>query len=133
MAQSEHINPIEASRSLLDSDNPAMQAMLRWYQSSHYPSVKDKQPGEKDEVEPLSRGELESLVSKMNENSDKPPHLKFSVDDTTGRTVITVTHAETKEVLRQIPSEEILAVAKMVREANDTSERQPGMLLEARA
>ena len=132
MAQSEHINPIEASRSLLDSDNPAMQAMLRWYQSGHY-QTKGQQSEGSDSVQALSRGELESLVSKMNENSNKPPHLKFSVDDTTGRTVITVTHAETKEVLRQIPSEEILAVAKMMKEANETSERQPGMLLEARA
>jgi flagellar protein FlaG len=39
-------------------------------------------------------------------------NLRFSVDESTGRTVITVTDAATREVIRQIPSEEMLAVAR---------------------
>jgi len=37
--------------------------------------------------------------------------LRFRVDDLSGRTVITVVNATTDEVIRQIPSEEVLAIA----------------------
>jgi flagellar protein FlaG len=39
--------------------------------------------------------------------------LQFQVDDTTGITVITVRDATTKEVVRQIPAEEVLAVSRV--------------------
>lgn len=38
--------------------------------------------------------------------------LSFSVDELSGKTVIKVIDAETKEVIRQIPPEEILALAR---------------------
>ena len=38
--------------------------------------------------------------------------LQFSVDSETNRTVVTVVDTSTKEVIRQIPSEEFLALAK---------------------
>ena len=40
--------------------------------------------------------------------------LEFRVDDSSGRTVITVTNEATGEIVRQIPSEEILALARSV-------------------
>jgi flagellar protein FlaG len=39
-------------------------------------------------------------------------NLSFRIDQGSGRTVITVVDAVTKEVIRQIPSEEVLAVAR---------------------
>ena len=36
--------------------------------------------------------------------------LNFSIDDTTGRTVITVIDAETDEVIRQIPPERVVGI-----------------------
>lgn len=38
--------------------------------------------------------------------------LQFSVDEGTGTTVIKVVDSSTKEVIRQIPSEEVLSLAK---------------------
>ena len=38
--------------------------------------------------------------------------VEFSLDDDTGATVVKVIDKETKEVVRQIPSEEMLAIAK---------------------
>jgi len=38
--------------------------------------------------------------------------LHFSVDDDTGKTVVKVIDIGTKELIRQIPSEEMLAIAK---------------------
>lgn len=40
--------------------------------------------------------------------------LRFSVDDDTGRTIIKVIDSSTDEVIKQIPSEEILAIAKAI-------------------
>ncbi len=39
-------------------------------------------------------------------------NLQFSIDDDTGQTLIKVIDTTTDEVLRQIPSEEIVAIAK---------------------
>ncbi len=39
-------------------------------------------------------------------------NLQFSIDDDTGKTLIKVVDASTDEVIRQIPSEEIVAIAK---------------------
>ncbi len=52
-------------------------------------------------------------------------NLSFRVDERSGRTVITVVDALTKEVIRQIPSEEVLAMSRAL-EAG-------GALLDARA
>lgn len=41
--------------------------------------------------------------------------LEFHVDSTSGRTVITVINAATQEVVRQIPAEEVLALARSMR------------------
>lgn len=38
--------------------------------------------------------------------------LQFSVDEDSGRTVVKVLDTETKEVIRQIPSEELLKIAR---------------------
>jgi len=42
--------------------------------------------------------------------------LQFQVDDQLGSTIITVTDKETDEVVRQIPSEEIVAMARYIAE-----------------
>lgn len=39
-------------------------------------------------------------------------NLHFSLDDDTGRTVIKIVDTSTDEVIKQIPSEEILAISK---------------------
>lgn len=41
--------------------------------------------------------------------------LQFSVDEDSGETVVKVIDSDTKEVIRQIPSEELLAIANRLR------------------
>ncbi|HNQ58761.1 MAG: hypothetical protein DPW12_12070 [Rhodocyclaceae bacterium] len=52
--------------------------------------------------------------------------LQFSVDDATGKTVVRVVDAATQEVIRQMPSEEVLAVARAL-------DRLQGLLLKGKA
>src|SRR5688572_21987950 len=39
-------------------------------------------------------------------------NLQFSVDEKTGRTIVSVIDAETRQVVRQIPSEEVMRMAR---------------------
>lgn len=57
--------------------------------------------------------ELEKAVSNISDYvQNLERSLSFSVDEISGKTVITVTDPENDEVLRQIPSEELLEVAR---------------------
>lgn len=62
---------------------------------------------------PPSRAQIDQAMQKMQDAL--PPvarNLQFSVDEETGRTVVKVIDPSTKEVIRQMPSEELLAIAK---------------------
>jgi flagellar protein FlaG len=52
--------------------------------------------------------------------------LRFSVDEESGETVVRVTDPENGEVIRQIPSEEVLAIARSL-------EKAQGLLLSTQA
>ncbi len=61
----------------------------------------------------LTAEQVEQMVKEVKQVVEQvAQNLRFSVDESTGRTVITVTDAATQEVIRQIPSEEMLAVAR---------------------
>ena len=61
---------------------------------------------------------IERAVQHLNElMSDTQRSLRFQVDELSGRTVITVLDAETKEIVRQIPSPEWLAVVHRLEQA----------------
>ena len=63
--------------------------------------------------------ELTGMVNQLNEYMEEAHRgLRFSVDDDSGRTVVRVIDTETDEVVRQIPSEEMLV---LIRHFNETS------------
>ena len=58
---------------------------------------------------------LEESVSQLNELVKSVQRdLQFSIDDYSGRTVITVLDSKTAEIIRQIPSDEVLALARNI-------------------
>lgn len=70
---------------------------------------------------------LQEAVGKINEFIQVVRRdIHFSVDESSGRTIITVVDAETQEIVRQIPPEEILAIAQNLQEAS-------GLLFKAKA
>jgi flagellar protein FlaG len=82
------------------------------------------QPAE--EAAPRSEGVV-AAVKKINDFIQVIRRdLQFSVDEDTGMTVVKVMDAETEEVIRQIPSEEVLAIAANLEEAR-------GLLFKAKA
>lgn len=61
---------------------------------------------------------LKDVVSNLNQLvRDLHRELKFSVDDDSGETIVKVIDKETDEVLRQIPSAEVLRLRKRLEEA----------------
>lgn len=69
-------------------------------------------PVTKQDAEP-NQPELDYAVNRLNEyiqNSRRD--LYFSVDKDSGRVVVKVIDSETREVIRQIPSEEVVALAR---------------------
>ena len=69
---------------------------------------------------------LAEVVEQLNGRMQKMQRgLRFSVDEDSGRVVVKVIDAGTEEVIRQIPSEEMLAMMKHISEFD-------GMIFDAR-
>lgn len=61
---------------------------------------------------PLSKTELKNSVEAINRFLENNSEVHFSIDDDSGVSVIKVIDTETKEVLRQFPSEQSLEIGK---------------------
>lgn len=76
----------------------------------------------------LSRKEIDAAVENANRVSSLSDHnLQFSVDDKTDRVVIKVVDQETGKTVREIPPEEVLAIAESL------ERYQKGLLLSQKA
>lgn len=77
------------------------------------------------------REELDTYVKALNDMGEsKPPHMRFDVDESTGRTVVRMTHNDTGELVRQIPSEEFLRIARMVKDNDESLSSRPGQWIQ---
>ncbi len=80
----------------------------------------------------VSREKLDKVVSELKDYVQTMQRdLNFHVDDATGRVVIRVVDSSTNKVVRQIPEEEVLALARRLEEMLDDMPK--GMLLEGEA
>ncbi|MCB5189255.1 flagellar protein FlaG [Methylobacillus arboreus] len=65
------------------------------------------------QVAEASKGNVEAAVKQINEFiAPIMQSIQFSTDNDSGRIVVKVVDSETQKVLRQIPSEEALAISK---------------------
>lgn len=65
----------------------------------------------------LSDAEIAAMVKELNTAMKVVnTNLSFSYDSVTKRTVVRVTDAQTNEVIRQIPSEEMLRISERITE-----------------
>lgn len=104
--------PLNANTSLQSSAGKSLPS-----KGSDMPVTVSEKEATKEE---LSSEEVLEAVQNLNDFVQKTRReLNFSVDDQTGRTVVKVIDHETKDVIRQIPAEEILDVARRVAEQND--------------
>ena len=72
-------------------------------------------PGRPEAIPRVDSHELQAAVADIAKNvRNVQRSLQFSVDQSSGRTVITVVDKAADEVIRQIPPEEILAIADRI-------------------
>jgi len=73
---------------------------------------------------------VEEVASKLQEFVNLiDKKLQFSVDDKSGRHVVTVTDKLSGDVIRQIPSEEVLRLARNLSELAETANRSGKLIL----
>lgn len=76
----------------------------------------------------LKEQDLDKAIAKINDFVQQIQRdLQFSIDDESGKTVIKVIDSESKEVIRQIPEEFILEMARSLQDSHE------GNLLEVEA
>jgi len=85
------------------------------------PAVVEYQPADIDKAV----AELQEFVDGLGRN------LSFRRDDLLDRSIITVRDASDNQVVRQIPAEEVVAIARQIRQ--DLSELRAGWLLDSKA
>ena len=79
----------------------------------------------------LEAQDLERAVTKLNDHIQLVQRdLHISVDDDTGKTVVKVLDSESGDVIRQIPSEEVIAISRALSENMD---RVEGLILREEA
>lgn len=86
-----------------------------------------------NEPKPETLSKISEQVQKLQEIMDVNNwSVNFSVDEESGNTVIKVKDAETQNVIRQLPSDEWLAMAQRIQESLDSSDNRSivGLLLD---
>ena len=75
---------------------------------------------EQPQAQAISAEKLQEVVAQLNDHVQMVQRdLQFSVDDASGKTVIRVVNSETAELVRQIPSEEVLQISRSLKEQVD--------------
>lgn len=80
-----------------------------------------------NEPPPVERKQLEDAVGRIKEFVQPiNDSIQFSLDEDSGRTVVKVVDLQTNEVIRQIPTEEALTIAKAL-------DKLQGLLFQSKA
>lgn len=82
-------------------------------------------------VQQISKAELQQAVDVVNQAvALEQRSLSFSIDDVSGRSVIKVVDFETDELIKQIPSEELLKVAQDIKRLQEEMGQSIGLLID---
>lgn len=80
-----------------------------------------KAPSQEKRAEGVSKESLEAAVTDVQDYFQQlPTDIKFVVDKATGTYYFKIIDPQTQEVIRQVPSEEVLAMARKLRELSDS-------------
>jgi len=108
------INPNMTNIAPVDSKSQGVSAPLEG-QKSKVEAVKQKEVVEEKSAiaeNPVSSEELNAAVEKINNQLKiDQKGLAFSVDEASGRDVVSIFDTESKEVIKQYPTEEVLKLA----------------------
>ena len=107
------ISVLQAAKKV-ESEVPEQQPLKSSQESSEKALTSAVNSQEKDAED------LQTAVRNINDYVQKIQRdLEFSIDDASGRQVVKVIDAENEEVIRQIPAEEMLDLARHLAEMNE--------------
>jgi flagellar protein FlaG len=93
------------------------------------PQAAVKPAPEKQAAEPTA-AQLQNAVDHINEAMRQSnSNVEFTIDKDTKQTIIKVIESSTGDVIRQYPSEEVLAIARAI----DRMQQQQGLLIKQEA
>ncbi len=100
------VQVVQGANSVNSANSPMATAAAESTESKKTPTVDQKH--------------LEEMVDDLNGFAQSVQRqLQFSVDQDNGKMIVKVVDAETKDVIREIPSEEIREMQKKLQEVND--------------
>jgi flagellar protein FlaG len=92
-------------------------------------SKENAQPAQNKQA--ISADELGEAVENINQFVNSQGRtLNFSVDEESGKPIVKVIDFETKEVIRQIPSEEVLTMAKAIKRLQEDLGSATGLMID---
>lgn len=91
----------------------------------------DSSPQLKKAEVDISKAELTQAIETINQ-AIMPRSLSFREDESSGRSVITVVDKTNDEVIRQIPSEEVLKVSRDIKRLQDEMMKTVGVLIDSK-
>jgi flagellar protein FlaG len=102
------------------------------------PAVADIKPASQANVavdkaasQPISAAEIQQAIDVVNQAvAIEQRSLSFSIDDASGRSVIKVIDYETDELIKQIPTEELLKVAQDIKRLQEEMGQSIGLLVD---
>ncbi|MBY0419246.1 MAG: flagellar protein FlaG [Pararheinheimera sp.] len=94
--------------------------------------AKAEQKAEPNQAQPtVTADELGEAVENINQFVNSQGRtLNFSVDEESGKPIVKVVDFETKEVIRQIPSEEVLTMAKAIKRLQEDLGSATGLMID---
>ncbi len=111
MASEIESNVVPLLRATASRQSQSVQIVGVVQKGEELPVVGKSLPPEKEEK--LSQEKVSEAVGKLNDYVQTiRRELKFSIDEKSGRTVITVLDSQTKEIIRQIPPEEVISLSQ---------------------
>ncbi|UUO23150.1 flagellar protein FlaG [Colwellia sp. M166] len=87
----------------------------------------------KNENAPESAEQLEQAIAIVSDFINQPPrNVNFTKDNDSGKTVIKVIDNESKELIKQFPSEELISIAQKIQALHQEVGEKAGILLDKR-
>ena len=124
--QSKPVMPEQHTPALKAVDHPSNDIKNEQNNVHSIESAKTNQAEEKvtsEQALDAAVKQLNSYVQSINRN------LEFNIDKDSGQTVVKVIDSETDELIRQIPNEEALSIAKQLDQVTDDHSPAAGLLL----
>jgi len=137
------INQNQTNVPLVDSKSPGVSALKKVEHGRQKENIieiseakrlqeskQEKAVSKEKEIVEMEVIDLSSAVAQVNEHVQSLQRdLVFSVDEESGRDVVTIVDTESEEVIKQIPSEEMLELARQLNERLDENDKSKAVNL----